>query len=78
MTQYFDSLAQHVRNKLQAELVKDFEAKLTQQLSGATGATAASLLDNNGNPVSNLTVEQRLELERSVQELFETIKFNFN
>jgi hypothetical protein len=33
VTQYFDSLAQHIQNKLQSELIKDFEAKVMQQLS---------------------------------------------
>jgi len=29
-------------------------------------------------PLSNLTVEQRLELEKSVHDLFFTVKFHFN
>ena len=62
VTQYFDALAQHIYNKLQSELVKDFEAKVMQQLSGAS--VQGSFVDN---PISNLTVDQRIELEKSVQ-----------
>ena len=76
LTQYFDSLAQHVRNKLESELLRDFEAKLMQQLS-ASGHT----LDASSGalaPLSNLASEQTEQLRRSVQDLFESVKFNFN
>ena len=77
LTRYFESLAQHIHNKLEAELVKDFEAKIMQQLSGTS---QASLLDSvtGGNPISNLTIDQRLELDKSVHELLKSVKFHFN
>lgn len=31
-----------------------------------------------GSPLSNLTFEQRQELDRSVLQLMQTVKFNFN
>ena len=59
VTQYFESLAQHIHNKLRSELVRDFEAKLMQSATG---------IDRNstGSPLSNLTFEQRQELDKSV------------
>ena len=57
--------------------MKDFEAKIMQQLSGTS---QASLLDSvtGGNPISNLTIDQRLELDKSVHELLKSVKFHFN
>ena len=71
LTLYFESLAQHVRNKLESELMRDFEAKLMQQLSPQESSALLA-------PLSNLTMEQRVELEQSVQSLFASVKFHFN
>ena len=76
VTQYFDSLAQHIQNKLQSELVKDFEAKVMQQLG--SNVSNQGNPDSILNPVSNLSIEQRLEMDRSVHELLQTVKFHFN
>ena len=43
------------------------------QVNGHSPTSAAALA-----PLSNLTIEQRLELEKSVQDLFLTVKFHFN